>query len=122
MIQESSIKPRSGRRLAASRTSLAVVLTVSGDSWWLRALLIEGVLTVVAGIVLRSRVLLAGGGAALALVSLRALLIVAQAGYLFVSFGAVALVLLGIATVLALSRDRYGPGAQGLRERLAQWD
>lgn len=34
-----------------------------------------------AGIVLRSRVLLAGGGIALALVSLRALLTVAQAGF-----------------------------------------
>jgi hypothetical protein len=100
----------------------AVVLTVNGDSWWLGTLLLEGALTVGAGIVLRSRVLLAGGGAALALVSLRALLIVAQAGYLFVAFGAVALVLLGIATVLALNRDRYGPGARGVRERLAQWD
>ncbi|HEY4026633.1 MAG TPA: hypothetical protein VGO86_09395 [Candidatus Dormibacteraeota bacterium] len=100
----------------------AVVLTVSGDSWWLRALLIEGALTVGAGIVLRSRVLLAGGGAALALVSLRALLIVAEAGYLFVAFGAVALLLLGVATVLALGRDRYGPGARGVRERLAEWD
>ena len=83
---------------------------------------VEGALTVGAGIVFRSRVLLAGGGAALAMVSLRALLIVTQAGYLFVAFGAVALVLLGIATALALSRDRYGPAAQGVRERLAQWE
>ena len=100
----------------------AVALTVSGDAWWLRTLLIEGALTVGSGIAFRSRVLLAGGGAALALVSLRALLIVAQAGYLFVAFGSVALVLLGIATVLALSRDRYEPAAQSVRERLARWD
>ena len=63
-----------------------------------------------------SRVLLAGGGAALALVSLRALLTVAQAGYLFAAFAAVALVLLVVATALALGRDRYRAGAQGMRE------
>jgi hypothetical protein len=74
------------------------------------------------GIVLRSRVLLGGGGAALALVSLRALLTVAQAGYLFIAFGAVALVLLAGATALALSRERSRAGARGLREQLAQWD
>jgi hypothetical protein len=59
---------------------------------------------------------LAGGGAALALVSLRALLTVAQAGYLFAAFAAVALVLLVVATALALGRDRYRAGAQGMRE------
>jgi hypothetical protein len=65
---------------------------------------------------------LAGGGAALALVSLRALLTVAQAGYLFAAFAAVALVLLVVATALALGRDRYRAGAQGMREGLAHWD
>jgi len=100
----------------------AAVLTVSGDIYWLVALLIEGAITVGAGIVLRSRVLLAGGGAALALVSLRALLTVAQAGYLFAAFAAVALVLLVIATALALGRDRYRAGAQGMREGLAHWE
>jgi len=100
----------------------AAVLTVSGDIYWLVALLIEGAITVGTGIVLRSRVLLAGGGAALALVSLRALLTVAQAGYLFAAFAAVALVLLVMATALALGRDRYRAGAQGMREGLAHWD
>lgn len=100
----------------------AAVFTVSGDLWWLVALLIEGALTVGAGIVLRSRVLLAGGGAALALVSLRALLSVAQAGYLFAAFGAVALVLLAVATALALGRERALAGTRGMREQLAQWD
>ena len=100
----------------------AAVFTVTGDPLWLVALLIEGALTVGAGIVLRSRVLLAGGGIALALVSLRALLTVAQAGYLFAAFGAVALVLLAVATVLALSRERTLAGARGMREQLAHWD
>jgi hypothetical protein len=100
----------------------AAVFTVTGDFWWLVALLIEGTLAVGAGIVLRSRVLLGGGGIALALVSLRALLSIAQAGYLFAAFGAVALVLLAVATALALSRDRALAGARGVREQLAQWD
>jgi hypothetical protein len=100
----------------------AAVFTVTGHPWWLVALLVEGALTVGAGIVLRSRVLLAGGGIALALVSLRALLTVAQAGYLFAAFGAVALVLLAVATVLALSRERTLAGARGMREQLAHWD
>jgi hypothetical protein len=100
----------------------AAVFTVSGDLWWLVALLVQGALAAGAGIVMRSRVLLGGGGAALALVSLRALLTVAQAGYLFIAFGAVALVLLALATALALSRERSLAGARGLREQLAQWD
>ncbi|HEX9100371.1 MAG TPA: hypothetical protein VF956_12855 [Candidatus Dormibacteraeota bacterium] len=100
----------------------AAAFTVSGDLFWLVALLIEGAITVGAGIVLRSRVLLAGGGVALALVSLRALLSVAQAGYLFAAFGAVALVLLAVATAIALSRGRSFAGARGMREQLATWD
>jgi hypothetical protein len=100
----------------------AAVLTVTGDVWWLVALLIEGAVTVAGGIVVRSRVLLAGGGAALALASLRALLLIASAGYLFVAFGAVALVLLVVATGLALGRERYVTGTRGLREQLAHWD
>jgi hypothetical protein len=100
----------------------AAVLTVSGDLYWLVALLIEGAVTVGVGIVLRSRVLLAGGGAALAVVSLRALLSVAEAGYLFAAFAAVALVLLVVATALALGRDRYRTGARGMREEFARWE
>jgi len=100
----------------------AAVFTITGDLYWLVALLIEGALAVGAGIVLRSRVLLVGGGIAVALVSLRALLTVAQAGYLFAAFGAVALVLLAVATALALSRERALAGARGMREQLAQWD
>lgn len=100
----------------------AAVFTVTGDLFWLVALLVEGAITVGAGIVLRSRVLLAGGGVALALVSLRALLSVAQAGYLFAAFGAVALVLLAVATAIALSRGRSFAGARGMREQLANWD
>jgi hypothetical protein len=100
----------------------AAVFTVTGEPAWLVTLLIEGALTVGAGIVLRSRVLLAGGGIALAVVSLRALLSIAQAGYLFAAFGAVAIVLLAAATALALGRERALAGARGVREQLALWD
>jgi hypothetical protein len=124
--QKFDVDPRIRQAIVAFGLGLvmgwAAVLTVSGDIYWLVALLIEGAITVGVGIVLRSRVLLVGGGAALALVSLRALLTVAQAGYLFAAFAAVALVLLVIATALALGRDRYRAGAQGMREGLAHWD
>jgi hypothetical protein len=56
------------------------------------------------------------------LVSLRALLSIAQAGYLFAAFGAVALVLLAVATALALGRGRALAGTRGMRAELAQWD
>jgi hypothetical protein len=56
------------------------------------------------------------------LVSLRALFAIAQAGYLFVAFGLVALVLLVAASGLALGRDRLGAAARGRREQLADWD
>jgi len=100
----------------------AAVHTLKGEVPWLVALLIEGALTVAVGIVLRSRVLLAGGGAAIALVSLRALLLVAERGYLYVAFAVVALVLLAGAMALALGRDRYIVGAREAREQLADWD
>ena len=100
----------------------AATFTVSGDLYWLVVLLIEGTVTIAAGIVLRSRVLVAGGGAAVAVVSLRALLSVAQAGYLFAAFAAVAVVLLIVATALAVGRERFVGGSRGMREQLATWD
>jgi len=100
----------------------AAALAITGDIWWLVALLIEGALALGAGVALRSRVLLGGGGGAIALASLRALLLIAQAGYLFIAFGAVALVLLIVATALALGRERYLGSARDMREQLATWD
>jgi hypothetical protein len=38
------------------------------------------------------------------------------------AFAPVALVLLVVATALALGRDRYRAGAKGMREGLAHWD
>ena len=100
----------------------AAVFTTSGDLYWLVVLLIEGAITVGVGIVFRSQVTLAGGGAAIALVSARALLSVAQAGYVFIAFAAVALVLIVVATVLALGRDRYASTTHGVLEQVALWD
>jgi len=100
----------------------AIAQTLAGGPSWMVVLLVEGALMVPAGMVLRSRVLLACGAAAVALVSLRALLAIAQAGYLFVAFGLAALVLLVAASGLALGRDRFTTTTRGLREQLGQWD
>jgi hypothetical protein len=115
-------------RQAAAAVGMVMVMgwataeTLTGSGAWLVVLLVEGVLAIGAGITLRSRVLLVGGAAALALVSLRALVTVAEAGYLFVAFGAVALTLLVAAAGLALGRERFGPSAGGLREQLSHWE
>jgi len=114
------------RLLVAGGLALAMgwagTLTVEGDVWWLIVLLIEGAVAVAAGLSLRSQTLLAGGGIAIALASLRAMLLIAQAGYLFVAFAIVALVLLSVATALALGRERYLSSSSRLREQLSHWD
>ena len=114
------------RLLVAGGLALAMgwagTLTVEGDVWWLIVLLIEGAVAVAAGVSLRSQTLLAGGGIAIALASLRAMLLIAQAGYLFVAFAVVALVLLSVATALALGRERYLSSSSRLREQLSHWD
>jgi len=115
-------------RQAAAAVGMVMVMgwaateTLTGSGAWLVVLMLEGVLAVGAGIALRSRVLLVGGGVAVATVSLRALVTVAEAGYLFVAFGAVALTLLVAAAGLALGRERFGPSAGGLREQLSHWE
>jgi len=114
------------RLLVAGGLALAMgwagTLTVEGDVSWLIILLVEGAVAVAAGLSLRSQTLLAGGGIAIALASLRAMLLIAQAGYLFVAFAIVALVLLSVATALALGRERYLSSSSRLREQLSHWD
>ncbi len=114
------------RLLVAGGLALAMgwagTLTVEGDVWWLIVLLIEGAVAVAAGLSVRSQTLLAGGGIAIAFASLRAMLLIAQAGYLFVAFAIVALVLLSVATALALGRERYLSSSSRLREQLSHWD
>jgi len=100
----------------------AATLTFEGDVGWLIVLLIEGALAVAVAVTLRSQAMLAGGGIAIALASLRAMLLIAQAGYLFVAFAIVALVLLSVATALALGRERYLSSSSRLREQLSHWD
>lgn len=100
----------------------AIGQTIDGAQYWLVVLLLEGAAAVAGGVVFRSRVLLAIGAGAVALVSLRALLYVAQAGYLFIAFGLVALVLLMAAAALAFGRDRLGGDTRGLRDQIAGWD
>ena len=97
----------------------AAAQTLQGDVWWLVVLLVEGALTVAISVGLRSSTMLAAGGLALAFASLRAMLLIAQAGYLFIAFAAVAIVLLVLATALALGRERY---ASGMRAQFSHWD
>jgi hypothetical protein len=119
--------PQRGRQALVTAGALlamgwALVQTVTGDPFWMVLLLLEGSAAVAAGIVVRSRVLLSCGAGGVALVSLRALLNIAQAGYLFVAFAVVALFLLAVASALALGHDRLGGPARGLREQLTHWD
>jgi hypothetical protein len=69
-------------------------------------LVVEGIVAVGAGISIKSRVLVTTGGAAISLAALRALFQVIQVVPLSVVFGAVALLILAVAAVLALGRDQ----------------
>jgi hypothetical protein len=55
-------------------------------------------------------------------VDLNLRLLIAQAGYLFIAFAAVALVLLVLATALALGRERYLTRAQRVGAQVSHWD
>jgi hypothetical protein len=65
---------------------------------------------------------LAGGGAALALVSLRALLTVAQAGYLFAAFAAVALCCWWLPPRWRWAAIAIEPARKACAKVLAHWD
>ena len=85
------------------------------------AWVLEAVGLLLAGIWLRSRVLVIAGTAGIGLVALRALVLVAQTVPLFAVFGAVALVLLAGGATLALLRDRMGRARTDLTRRWTEW-
>jgi hypothetical protein len=70
------------------------------------ALAIEGAVAIVGGIPQRSRILIVGGSAAIAVAGVRAVFVLAQNGLLFIGIGGLAFALLGIAATLALLRAR----------------
>ena len=95
---------------------LALLLgTTAAQSVWLpvvwaptTGLAIEGALAIVGGIPTRSRVLIIGGSAGIAVAGIRALFVLAQSGLLFAGLAGIAFVLLASAATLALLRNRRG--------------
>jgi hypothetical protein len=74
------------------------------------------------GIVARQRVLGVLGSAAIVIAAIRALVTAVQAVPLYAVFGTAALLLLGIAAMLAAARSRITEARQVLREAWSTWD
>lgn len=93
---------------AALLLGTTAVQAFSNEGWAYTGVLVaEGVAALVAGIGLRSRVLVVAGAAAVGGGGLRALFVLVQQGLLFVAFGTAALVLLAAGAALALLRERF---------------
>jgi hypothetical protein len=85
-------------------------------------LLVGGVAALVVGITVRSRVLVVGGSLAVALAALRALFMVLETVQPYILFGAIALILLAGAAVLAGLRDRVGGARSALASSWSDWN
>jgi hypothetical protein len=81
-------------------------VTVNAASNYTILWVVEAVVLILVGIGVRSRTLVVAGGAGLAFGALRALFIILQSVQVYVVFGAVAILLLVAAGVLAAARDR----------------
>jgi hypothetical protein len=93
-------------------------LDAERDAWaYTTALVIEGVVAVLAGIGLRERALVLAGAGAVAVGVLRAVFLVLQEVPLFVVFGVVAVLLLATAAALTLLRERVATA----RNTMAGW-
>jgi hypothetical protein len=85
-------------------------------------LVVESVAGAVAGLTLRSRVLVVGGGAGAAFGALRALLIVSHLVPLYLVFGGVALILLAGSALLAVTRQGSGTLRADLGKAWQGWE
>ncbi|HEV1998434.1 MAG TPA: hypothetical protein VGR61_09940 [Candidatus Dormibacteraeota bacterium] len=85
-------------------------------------LVAEAGAAVVVGVGIRNRTLVIGGGAAVALASLRALVLIEQTYPLYIVFGGVALVLLVVAGALSMMRDRFTSARGSLGRTWHEWD
>ena len=95
-------------------TSAALTVLEQPIAWvYTSVLVVEGVVALLAGIGFKSRVLLIGGSAGIAVSALRGVFVGITQGFLpiWAVFFAVSLILLGLGAALALYRDRL-PGAR----------
>jgi hypothetical protein len=123
---------RVDRRLvqAVTGAGLAMILGTSALQalaetvpWSYTGLLVaEAAGAVLAGVGMRNRTLVLGGSAAVALASLRALVLLQQRYPLYVVFGAVALLLLVVAGVLSIVRDSLPAARTSLTRNWHDWD
>ena len=82
---------------------------------------VESVAALLVGIGTRSRTLVLVGAAGLASGSLRALFLILESVQVYVVFGAIALLLLAGAGVLAATRDRLSAARTSVRSSWDQW-
>jgi hypothetical protein len=107
---------------AALLLGTTAVQAFSVEGWAYTGVLVaEGVIAIVAGIGLRSRVLVVAGAAAVGGGGLRALFVLVQQGLLFVAFGTAALVLLAAGAALALLRERLGRAGGSVGAAWREW-
>jgi hypothetical protein len=93
------------------------------DGLYTAVLVGESVVALLAGVALRQRVYVLAGAAGVALAALRALLMLLSQVPLFVVFGVAALLLLGLAALLAVLRERLGRASGGgVASTWADWD
>jgi hypothetical protein len=124
-------RQKPGQLLAQLAVGAGAVLTLGVtatqalvDPGWTQTVLlvVEGAVSLVAGIGFRSRVLVVAGGAAIGVAALRSLFVLVQQGLLFVAFGTVAFTLLALGAALALLRDRFQEARSSFAEQWRDWN
>jgi hypothetical protein len=104
----------------------AVLTVLEPPNAWLytSALVVEGVVAVLAGIGFKNRVLLIGGSAGIGISALRAIFVGLTQGWLpvWVVFFVVSIILLGLGAALALMRDRLPQARTRFGETWRDWN
>ncbi len=104
----------------------AVLTVLEPPNAWIytSALVVEGVAALLAGLGLRSRVLLIGGGVGIAVSALRAIFVGLTQGGLpvWAVFFVVSIILLGLGAALALMRDRLPEARLKIGDAWRDWN
>ena len=106
-------------------TSAVLTVLEPPNAWiYTSALVVEGVAALLAGLGLRSRVLLIGGGVAIAVSALRAIFVGLTQGWLpvWAVFFVVSIILLGLGAALALMRDRLPEARLKIGDAWRDWN